>query len=79
MIRVLTETVTWVKVEKPSFDLAGVLLSSLGFAAICAVVTICFGSLLGGLFIARARARERRGEEAEPLGLELGAPAPRLP
>ena len=78
MISAVTETVTWVKVEKPTFDLAGVLLSSLGFAALCAVFTICFGSLLGALFIARARARERRGEETPPLGLDLGT-FPRLP
>jgi hypothetical protein len=72
LIRAVTETITWVKVEKPVFDLAGVLFSSLGFAAICAGVAICFGSLLGAVFIARALRRERRGEDV-PLGLDLGA------
>lgn len=71
-MRAVTETVTWVKVEHPVFDLAGVLFSSLGFAAICAGIAICFGSLLGAVFIARALRRERRGEDA-PLGLDLGA------
>jgi hypothetical protein len=76
VIRAVTETVTWIKVEKPVFDLAGVLLSSLGFAAICAAVALCLGSILGALLIARALRRERRGE-APPLSLDLGASSSR--
>ena len=30
------ENVTWIKVERPVFDLVGVVLSSLGLAGICA-------------------------------------------
>jgi len=49
------ETITWVKVQKPTFDLVGVVLSSLGIAAVCVGVALAFGSLLGLGFILRRR------------------------
>ena len=49
------ETVTWIKVEKPVFDLVGVVLYSLGLAAICAIVALVLGLVLGAVFIARRR------------------------
>ena len=71
----VTETITWVKVEKPVFDLAGVLINSLGLATLCAALACLCGSILGGIFIARALRRRRLGEDA-PLALDLTAPAP---
>jgi len=53
--------VIWVPVQKPVFDLAGVVLSSLGLAGICAAVAFVLGTALGVYFILRARRR------ADPL------------
>ncbi len=39
--------VTWIKVDKPTFDLAGVLISSLGITAICAAVALLLGTAVG--------------------------------
>ena len=49
------ETITWVKVPKPVFDLAGVILYSLGLAALCAFIALGLGIVLGAIFIARSR------------------------
>jgi ABC-type spermidine/putrescine transport system permease subunit II len=49
------ETVTWVKVQKPTFDLVGVVLSSFGIAGICAGVTLVLGALFGVLLIRQNR------------------------
>ncbi|HVR71334.1 MAG TPA: hypothetical protein VMT87_10875 [Vicinamibacteria bacterium] len=54
-----TPAVTWVKVEKPVFDLVGVVLYSLGLAGICALVALVLGGALGAAFIARSRRRPR--------------------
>jgi hypothetical protein len=53
--RLATETITWIKVDKPTFDLVGVVLSSLGLAGICAAVTLTLGAALGIGFIVRGR------------------------
>jgi hypothetical protein len=50
-----TETVTWIKVDRPTFDLVGVVLSSLGLAGICAGVALGLGTALGIGFIVRGR------------------------
>jgi hypothetical protein len=49
------ETLTWVKVEKPVFDLTGVVLYSLGLTALCAIIALSLGIVLGAIFIARSR------------------------
>jgi hypothetical protein len=49
------ETVTWIKVDRPTFDLVGVVLGSLGLAGICAGVAFTLGLALGITFIVRAR------------------------
>lgn len=49
------ETVTWIKVDRPTFDLVGVVLSSLGLAGICAGVAFSLGLVLGIGFIVRGR------------------------
>jgi ABC-type spermidine/putrescine transport system permease subunit II len=65
----LAQSVTWIKVEKPVFDLVGVVLNSLGLAAICALVAFTLGTALGLAFIAR---RRREAESwAEGISLHL--------
>jgi hypothetical protein len=51
--------VIWIRLEKPSFDLIGVILSSLGFTGICVGVAIALGSCWGLLLIRRGRSRVR--------------------
>jgi hypothetical protein len=53
--------VIWVPVQKPTFDLVGVVLSSFGIAGICAAVALALGIALGIFFIVRAR------RQADPL------------
>lgn len=49
------QSVTWIKVDRPTFDLVGVVLSSLGLAGICAAIALVFGAALGISFIVRGR------------------------
>src|SRR5262249_45993057 len=49
------ENVTWIKVDRPTFDLVGVVLTSLSLAGICALVTLTLGAVLGLGFIVRGR------------------------
>ena len=50
--------ITWVKVEKPTFDLVGVVLSSMGLAGLCAAVALTLGVLWGVTAILRRRRRQ---------------------
>ena len=70
----LGESVTWIKVEKPVFDLVGVVLNSLGLAAICAVIAFTLGLALGMAFIARRRRQSTTW--AEEISLHLARPDP---
>jgi hypothetical protein len=47
--------ITWVKIEKPVFDLVGVVLSSLGIAAVCIGVALGLGIAYGVAIILRRR------------------------
>ena len=60
-------TVTWIKVEKPVFDLVGVVLYSLGLAGICALIALVLGSALGVALIVRARRHEGRSPSGRGL------------
>jgi ABC-type spermidine/putrescine transport system permease subunit II len=53
--------VIWVPVQKPTFDLVGVVLSSLGLAGICAAVALALGTALGIFLVLRSR------RQADPL------------
>jgi ABC-type spermidine/putrescine transport system permease subunit II len=68
----VTESVTWIKVEKPVFDLVGVVLSSLGLAFICAAISLALGLALGAWFVARRRRQARSW--SEEISLHLGDP-----
>ena len=63
------ESITWIRVDKPTFDLVGVVLTSLGLAAICAGVTLTLGAALGIGFIVRGR--RGRVPVAKRLSLHL--------
>jgi hypothetical protein len=63
------ENITWVKVDRPVFDLVGVVLSSLGLAGICAGVALGLGTVLGIGFIVRNRRAPR--DFADRVSLHL--------
>jgi hypothetical protein len=65
------ETIHWIRVDKPVFDLVGVVLYSLGLAAICAVVALVLGSAFGLALIVRNR---RQIASAGERGLQLLEP-----
>jgi hypothetical protein len=59
--------VTWIKVEKPTFDLVGVLLSSLELTGFILAVALLLGILLG---VSLIRKRRPAGSaEDHPLSL----------
>jgi hypothetical protein len=49
------QTVLYVHVQKPTFDLVGVILSSMGIAGLCALVALCLGITYGVATILRRR------------------------
>jgi ABC-type spermidine/putrescine transport system permease subunit II len=73
MIPRALETVTWIKVEKPVFDLVGVVLNSLGLAFLCAVVSLSLGLALGAFLVAR---RRRQSSWSEDISLHLAGSEP---
>ena len=56
--------VTWIKVEKPTFDLVGVVLGSFQLAGVLLLVALVLGIVFGAALI---RARRR------PLPTPMGA------
>jgi hypothetical protein len=63
--------VTWIKVEKPVFDLIGVVLSSLKLTGLVALAALALGTALGAALIRR---RRRAGSgRADDLSLHLEA------
>jgi hypothetical protein len=60
--------VIWVRVEPPTFDLVGVLLSSLAFAAIAVGIAFTLGAGFGWLLIRRSR---RAADDVTPLQLDI--------
>lgn len=61
-------SVTWIKVERPTFDLVGVIVSSLSLAGLLAVATLGLGSLAG---LAIIRYRRRHPDRGASLELDL--------
>ena len=51
------QTVTWIKVEQPTFDLVGVVLGALSLAGLCALIALVLGIALGVGIIVRRRTR----------------------
>ena len=58
----MTNPVVWIRVPPPTFDLVGVVLSSLSLAGLLAVLALVLGGLLGSLLILRRRNAEREPE-----------------
>jgi hypothetical protein len=70
---VAEQSITWIRVEKPRFDLVGVVLSSLGMAGICAAIALGLGALLGMVLILRSRRQADDGSLGGRVQLHLGA------
>jgi len=64
----LAENITWVKVERPTFDLGGVLLASLQIVGSLLVVALVLGSFFGMLLLLW---RRRHTEALRPPSLQL--------
>jgi hypothetical protein len=62
------DAITWIQVERPTFDLFGVLLSALKFTVIVVILGFLLGALLGVVFILR---RRRVASELERLSLGI--------
>ena len=59
----LEPAVTWIKVEKPVFDLVGVVLNSFRLAGILLVLALVLGCVFGAALIIT----RRRPDAAPPL------------
>jgi len=71
LLLALQPAVTWIKVEKPTFDLVGVVLGSFRLAGTLLVLALALGLLLGGALL---RARRRRGlTSLDSVSLKLDA------
>jgi hypothetical protein len=68
----LADPIIWVRIERPTFDLVGVVLSSLGITGICVGVALSLGALFGSYLILSGRRRE----PPLAIGLELQPGAP---
>jgi hypothetical protein len=55
LLLLAVESVTWIKVQKPTFDLVGVVLGSFALAGVCVLVALALGAVLGIAFILRRR------------------------
>jgi hypothetical protein len=72
MLATATQTITWIQVEKPTFDLVGVVLGALGLAGLLAAVALVLGTVIGvGLIL---RHRPETGSRFEPVSLKLALP-----
>jgi hypothetical protein len=69
--------ITWVKVEKPVFDLVGVVVSSFKLAGLVAGVALVLGGLLGAYLILRHRTA--RGLPSRVPSIRLDAEPPPRP
>jgi hypothetical protein len=63
------ESVIWIKVERPTFDLAGVLISSLQITGGLFVIALVLGSLFGLTLLWRRRRQDR--SSLDPVSLRL--------
>jgi hypothetical protein len=70
--------VTWIKVEKPTFDLVGVVLGSMGLAGLLAAGALLLGSIFGILLIRRGRRAERLPAQTVSLQLDVSHRPPTL-
>jgi hypothetical protein len=64
--------VIWIRLEKPTFDLIGVVLSSFGITGICVGVALALGACWGLVLIRRGRQRTPFHSDVA-LGLDAAA------
>jgi hypothetical protein len=64
----VADSVTWIKVERPSFDLAGVLISSLEITGSLLVIAFVMGTFFGLTLLWR---RRRQSSCLDPVSLRL--------
>jgi hypothetical protein len=67
-----TQTVTWIQVQKPTFDLVGVVLGALGLAFLLAAVALVLGIVFGVSLILRHR--RQTASPMDALSLKLALP-----
>ena len=60
--------VTWIHVDKPAFDLVGVVLSSLALTGVLLLIAIVLGGILGVSLILHRR--KRPGSLLQPVSLQ---------
>ncbi len=65
----MNDPVVWVRVPPPTFDLVGVILSSLGLAGFLALLALVLGALLGAVLVLRSR----HARQEPPLFVSLNA------
>ncbi len=71
----LAPAVTWIKVEKPTFDLVGVVLGSFRLAGVLLVVALVLGVVFGAALIL-SRRRPAAASALDDVSLHLDEPAP---
>jgi hypothetical protein len=70
----LSQAVTWIKVEKPVFDLVGVVLGSFHLAGVLLLAAFVLGLLFGAALI-RSRRRAAGVPALDDVSLHLDAGA----
>lgn len=69
LARLAVESITWVKVQKPTLDLVGVVITSFALVGVCVLVALALGGVLGLGFILRRRRVPARSWAGEGLKL----------
>jgi len=75
LVASLAPAVTWVKVEKPTFDLVGVVLGSFRLAGALLVVALVLGIVFGAALIL-SRRRPAAAPPLDDVSLHLDGRAP---
>jgi len=70
MLLLQEPVITWVKVEKPTFDLVGVVLGSFKLAGAMLAGALLLGILAGALYVLRRR-RVTSASPVDALSLHL--------
>ncbi|HVO10103.1 MAG TPA: hypothetical protein VMX54_05050 [Vicinamibacteria bacterium] len=71
----LAPAVTWIKVEKPTFDLVGVVLGSFRLAGVLLVVAFVLGVVFGAALIL-SRRRPAAAPPLDDVSLHLDSRVP---
>ena len=69
------ETITWIKVQKPTFNLIGVIVGALAVTGVLVLCAVVLGVLLGIITIIR-RQRRSPGADEQMVRLNLSTHSP---